>query len=287
MGRANLLVPRRTRTDAEGRFTLPGSTARSTADLPTCLIVATGPSGDQFLPWTPAGAQPLPVELPLVTLQPRITLSITIDKPELGNNCRVRFASPSVSGRELLRAGEGWQTVFVASPHRPPIRLGVAVVPPDEWSRDVAFLVMNHSKEHRFDLVASGEITGRVVDDEQGLWAARCSLHAWPTPQRAEWTPAPDLARLLAGDAAVGGASAEDGVEEVPPAHWAFLEGCRDWFETESHRPLDLGHTICIDTYAHGGRWLTCLEVSSRWAWQADQSGALVSGRLEELAQER
>lgn len=215
MGRANLLVPRRTRTDAEGRFALPGSTARSTADLPTCLIVATGPSGDQFVPWTPAGPQPLPVELPVVTLQPRITLSITIDKPELGNDCRVRFASPSVSGRELLRAGEGWQTVFVASPHRPPIRLGVAVVPPDEWSRDVAFLVMNHSKEHRFDLVASGEITGRVVDDEQGLWAARCSLHAWPTPQRAEWTPAPDLARLLAGDAAVGGASAEDGTFRV------------------------------------------------------------------------
>lgn len=76
-------------------------------------------------------------------------------------------------------------------------------------------------------------------------------------------------------------------LEEVPPAHWAFLEGWRDWFETESHRPLDLGHMICIDTYAHGGRWLTCLEVSSRWAWQADQSGALVSGRLEELAQER
>ena len=127
-----------------------------------------------------------------------------------------------------------------------------------------------------------------------------------------------------------------DELERVPRAHWAFLESCRDWFETEAHlfvhasvypdlpmpeqptymlrweslrpdaarahcsgktvvcghtsqksgRPLDLGHTICIDTWAHGGGWLTCLEVSSRWAWQANQSGALVSGRLEELAEE-
>lgn len=120
----------------------------------------------------------------------------------------------------------------------------------------------------------------------------------------------------------------------VPREHWAFLEGCRDWFETGTHifahasvqpdlpmpeqpsyvlrweslrpgevrahcsgktlvcghtsqkdgRPLDLGHTVCIDTYAHGGGWLTCLEATSGWAWQANQAGLLVSGRLEELA---
>lgn len=128
-----------------------------------------------------------------------------------------------------------------------------------------------------------------------------------------------------------------DELERVPPEHWAFLESCRDWFETGTHlfahasvypdlpmseqppymlrweslrpgearahcsgktlvcghtsqksgRPLDLGHTVCIDTFAHGGEWLTCLEATSGRVWQANQSGHLVSGWLHELAEER
>lgn len=127
-----------------------------------------------------------------------------------------------------------------------------------------------------------------------------------------------------------------DELERIPAAHWAFLESCRDWFETGTHlfahaslhpdiplpeqpsyvlrweslrpgsarahcsgktfvcghtsrksgRPLDLGHTVCIDTYAHGGRWLTCLEATSGRVWQADQAGRLVVGTLGELAEE-
>ena len=36
---------------------------------------------------------------------------------------------------------------------------------------------------------------------------------------------------------------------------------------------LDLGHLVCIDTYCHGGGWLTALDVKTREVWQASQAG--------------
>ncbi|AMV38927.1 metallophosphoesterase family protein [Planctomyces sp. SH-PL62] len=36
---------------------------------------------------------------------------------------------------------------------------------------------------------------------------------------------------------------------------------------------LDLGHIVCIDTYCHGGGWLTALDVDSGQVWQADRDG--------------
>jgi len=36
---------------------------------------------------------------------------------------------------------------------------------------------------------------------------------------------------------------------------------------------LDLGHLICIDTYCHGGGWLTALDVDSGRVWQFDRDG--------------
>jgi serine/threonine protein phosphatase 1 len=49
----------------------------------------------------------------------------------------------------------------------------------------------------------------------------------------------------------------------------------------KSGHPLDLGHTVCIDTFAHGGGWLTCLEVRTGIYWQANQKGQLRTGALE------
>lgn len=37
----------------------------------------------------------------------------------------------------------------------------------------------------------------------------------------------------------------------------------------------DLGHVIGIDTYCHGGGWLTALEVTSGKAWQANREGQI------------
>jgi serine/threonine protein phosphatase 1 len=38
---------------------------------------------------------------------------------------------------------------------------------------------------------------------------------------------------------------------------------------------LDLGHLVCIDTYCHGGGWLTALDVGTGRIWQANDSGRL------------
>ena len=41
----------------------------------------------------------------------------------------------------------------------------------------------------------------------------------------------------------------------------------------QSGRPLDNGHSVCIDTWAHGGGWLSCLDVGSGMVWQASEAG--------------
>lgn len=43
-----------------------------------------------------------------------------------------------------------------------------------------------------------------------------------------------------------------------------------------SGRPVNLGHTICIDTYAHGGGWLTCLDARSGRLWRAREADGAV-----------
>jgi serine/threonine protein phosphatase 1 len=47
--------------------------------------------------------------------------------------------------------------------------------------------------------------------------------------------------------------------------------------------PLNLGHTICLDTWVYGQGWLTCLEVSSGHYWQANQLRQQRTGRLDEI----
>jgi serine/threonine protein phosphatase 1 len=129
----------------------------------------------------------------------------------------------------------------------------------------------------------------------------------------------------------VGGVEALDSyvpgrnLAAVPREHVEFLEGCRDYFETDTHifvhanyypdipideQPdfmlrweslktftpgphesgkraivghssqksgeiLDLGHLVCIDTFCHGGGWLTALEVHTDRVWQADRDGRM------------
>lgn len=42
---------------------------------------------------------------------------------------------------------------------------------------------------------------------------------------------------------------------------------------------LNLGHIVCIDTYCHGGGWLTALDVHTGHVWQADRDGRLRTRR--------
>lgn len=48
-----------------------------------------------------------------------------------------------------------------------------------------------------------------------------------------------------------------------------------------SGKVLDLGTTICIDTHAYGGGWLTCLDVHALRYWQADVMGRVREDWLE------
>lgn len=42
----------------------------------------------------------------------------------------------------------------------------------------------------------------------------------------------------------------------------------------------NLGHLICIDTYCHGGGWLTAFDVTTGRVWQAKQTGEFQSVEL-------
>lgn len=45
--------------------------------------------------------------------------------------------------------------------------------------------------------------------------------------------------------------------------------------------PRSIGHAVCIDTWACGKGWLTCLDVASGKYWQANQQGQTRIGWLE------
>ena len=53
----------------------------------------------------------------------------------------------------------------------------------------------------------------------------------------------------------------------------------------DSGLPVNLGHSICIDTAAYKDGWLTCLEVDSGHYWQTNQEGErrkdVISAHLE------
>ncbi|MGK7886820.1 MAG: metallophosphoesterase family protein [Crocosphaera sp.] len=44
--------------------------------------------------------------------------------------------------------------------------------------------------------------------------------------------------------------------------------------------PVNMGHQICIDTWACGQGWLTCLDVDTGEIWQTNQKGKLLTGHI-------
>jgi serine/threonine protein phosphatase 1 len=49
----------------------------------------------------------------------------------------------------------------------------------------------------------------------------------------------------------------------------------------KSGRPLNLGHAVCIDTWAYGKGWLTCLDIGAGRYWQANEQGETRTALLE------
>ena len=73
---------------------------------------------------------------------------------------------------------------------------------------------------------------------------------------------------------------------------WEFLTGPIDHISGKTvicghssqrgGRPLAWRTTVCIDTHAYGGGWLTCLDVDTRSYWQANARGDTRRGDLQE-----
>jgi serine/threonine protein phosphatase 1 len=51
----------------------------------------------------------------------------------------------------------------------------------------------------------------------------------------------------------------------------------------KSGEPLVLERAVCIDTWAYGDGWLTCLDVESGQYWQANDVGETRAGHLDEV----
>jgi serine/threonine protein phosphatase 1 len=53
--------------------------------------------------------------------------------------------------------------------------------------------------------------------------------------------------------------------------------------QQRSGLPLNLGHAVCIDTWAYGNGWLTCLDTATGRIWQANQAGRVRMLWLDEI----
>jgi serine/threonine protein phosphatase 1 len=52
----------------------------------------------------------------------------------------------------------------------------------------------------------------------------------------------------------------------------------------KSGMPKNIGHAVCIDTWAYGDGWLTCLDIATGRFWQANQKRESRRGRLADVA---
>jgi serine/threonine protein phosphatase 1 len=73
-----------------------------------------------------------------------------------------------------------------------------------------------------------------------------------------------------------------DGFDDPPPHESGKTMVCGHTSQ-KSGRPRNIGHAICIDTWASGQGWLTCLDVGSGKYWQANQRGETRCGWSEDL----
>ena len=51
--------------------------------------------------------------------------------------------------------------------------------------------------------------------------------------------------------------------------------------------PINLGHSVCIDTFAYGGQWLSCLDCDSGFVVQTNQRGEKREAHLDQFLETR
>jgi serine/threonine protein phosphatase 1 len=63
--------------------------------------------------------------------------------------------------------------------------------------------------------------------------------------------------------------------EHLPGPHLSGKTAVLGHTADESGEIFSLKHLICIDTFCHGGQWLTALDVTGGKIWQANEEGVL------------
>lgn len=63
--------------------------------------------------------------------------------------------------------------------------------------------------------------------------------------------------------------------EHLPRRHVSGKRAVVGHSAQRSGEVFDAGHVVCIDTFCHGGGWLTAYDLESGALWQADRDGAV------------
>ncbi len=66
------------------------------------------------------------------------------------------------------------------------------------------------------------------------------------------------------------------------PAHCSGKTMVCGHTSQKSGKPLNVGHAVCLDTWAYGRGWLTCLDVATGIYWQANEQGETRTSVLKE-----
>jgi serine/threonine protein phosphatase 1 len=66
----------------------------------------------------------------------------------------------------------------------------------------------------------------------------------------------------------------------TPAAHMSGKTAIIGHTSNKQGEILNLGHLICIDTYCHGGCWLTAFDATTGRVWQANEAGEFRAGEL-------
>ncbi len=66
----------------------------------------------------------------------------------------------------------------------------------------------------------------------------------------------------------------------TPEAHVSGKTAVLGHTSNKQGEILNLGHLICIDTYCHGGYWLTAFDSTTGCVWQANEAGDLREAEL-------
>lgn len=72
-----------------------------------------------------------------------------------------------------------------------------------------------------------------------------------------------------------------------PPPHESGKVMVCGHTSQKTGRPRNLGHAICLDTCAHGGGWLTCLDAGSGQLCQANERGEVRRGWIDDYLTEQ